>query len=99
MGNCLKSDMSYINDLEEQLHDLFNEVSTMIKTGKRNDAVDLLQANYEAAKEQIDAGFTGIEEAAVLDVIALGHMALGDLKKVGSILNLVISFMQNSSSF
>ncbi|XP_019200299.1 PREDICTED: nephrocystin-3 [Ipomoea nil] len=94
MGNCLKSDMSYINDLEEQLHELFNEVSTMIKTGKREDAVDLLQANYEAAKEQIDSGFTGIEEAAVLDVIALGHMALGDLNKVGSVLDLLSKIVE-----
>ncbi|CAH9069989.1 unnamed protein product [Cuscuta europaea] len=95
MGNCLKSDLSCINDLEEQLHDLFNEVNIMIKSGKRNDAVDLLQANYEAIKEQIDCGFRGIEEAAVLDIIALGHMALGDLNTVGSILHLLSGIVED----
>ncbi|KAF5962037.1 hypothetical protein HYC85_003246 [Camellia sinensis] len=33
----------------------------MIKMGNENDALDLLQANYEAVKEQMDAGARGIE--------------------------------------
>ncbi|EYU25245.1 hypothetical protein ABFS82_06G019600 [Erythranthe guttata] len=77
------------NDLEEQLEELFNEVKTMIKLGKDDDAVDLLQANYEAVKEQVDSGAQGIEEAAVLDVIALGYMALGDLKTVGFLMDVL----------
>ncbi|XP_037496036.1 nephrocystin-3 isoform X3 [Jatropha curcas] len=48
-----------------------------------------LEANYEVVKEQINAGAKGIEEAATLDVIALGYMASGDLKSVGSVLNLL----------
>ncbi|KAL2558740.1 Tetratricopeptide repeat (TPR)-like superfamily protein [Forsythia ovata] len=78
-----------MNDLESQLQDLFNEVKTMIQLGKDNDAVDLLQANYEAVKEQMDLGAGGIEEASILDVIALGYMALGDLRTVGSILDVL----------
>lgn len=79
-----------LNDLEEQLQELFNEVKTLIKLGKNDDAVDLLQANYEAVREQVDSGAQGIEEAAVLDVIALGFIALGDLKTVGSLMDLVM---------
>ncbi|CAI9775075.1 unnamed protein product [Fraxinus pennsylvanica] len=78
-----------MNDLESQLQELFNEVKTMIQLGKENDAVDLLQANYEAVKEQMASGATGIEEAAILDVIALGYMALGDLRTVGSLLDVL----------
>lgn len=79
-----------LNDLEEQLQELFNEVKTLIKLGKKDDAVDLLQANYEAVKEQVDSGAQGIEEAAALDVIALGFMAVGDLRTVGSTMDRVI---------
>ncbi|KAL5736927.1 hypothetical protein ACOSQ2_031715 [Xanthoceras sorbifolium] len=78
-----------MNDFEKQLEELFNEVKTMIMTGKTNDAIDLLQANYEAVKEQIDAGNKGMEEAAILDIIALGYMAIGDLKFVGSLLDMM----------
>ena len=61
----------------------------MITMGNKNDARDLLQANYEAVKERINAGAKDMEEAAVIDVIALGYMALGDLKCVCSLLGMV----------
>ncbi|XP_050203430.1 uncharacterized protein LOC126653558 [Mercurialis annua] len=78
-----------VNVFERQLQELFNEVKAMIIKGDEDDAVNLLQANYEFVKEQISAGATGIEEAATLDVIALGYMALADLKTVNSTLNLL----------
>lgn len=81
---------SSLHILEEQLRDLFNEVHAMIRIGKENEARDLLLANYEAVKEQIDAGNKGIEEAAILDVTALGYMALGDTSSVKPLLDAVI---------
>ncbi|XP_016471148.2 uncharacterized protein LOC107793338 isoform X2 [Nicotiana tabacum] len=78
---------SSLHILEEQLRDLFNEVHAMIRIGKENEARDLLLANYEAVKEQIDAGNKGIEEAAILDVTALGYMALGDTSSVKPLLD------------
>lgn len=82
-----------MNDLERQLQELYDEVKAMILMGNKDDAVDLLQANYGVVKEQINAGSRGIEEAATLDVIALGYMAIGDLESVGPILNLVSFFL------
>ncbi|XP_043813429.1 uncharacterized protein LOC110617188 isoform X4 [Manihot esculenta] len=78
-----------MNDLERQLQELYDEVKAMILMGNKDDAVDLLQANYGVVKKQINAGSRGIEEAATLDVIALGYMAIGDLESVGPILNLM----------
>ncbi|XVF12692.1 hypothetical protein REPUB_Repub08aG0141000 [Reevesia pubescens] len=78
-----------ICDFERQLQELFNEVKTLVMTGNKNDAIDLLQANYEAVKEQMNAGAKGMEEAAILDVIALGYMAVGELKFVRSLLNVI----------
>uniref|UniRef100_A0A6N2LM24 MalT-like TPR region domain-containing protein n=2 Tax=Salix TaxID=40685 RepID=A0A6N2LM24_SALVM len=84
-----------VDDFERQLQELFDEVKMMIKMGNKNDAVDLLQANYEFVKEQINAGSRGIEEAATLDIIALGYMAIGDLKSVGFILNKLDEVVEN----
>ncbi|KAM3381783.1 nephrocystin-3 isoform X2 [Capsicum galapagoense] len=80
---------SSLNVLEEQLRDLFNEVHAMIRIRKENEARDLLLANFEAVKEQMDAGNKGIEEAAILDVTALGYMALGDLRTVNRLLDVL----------
>lgn len=60
--------------------------------GNKDEALDLLQANYEFVKEQVYAGKRGIQEAATLDITALGYMGVGDLKSVGPTLNLVIFF-------
>lgn len=81
-----------MSDFEKQLQELFGEVKRMIMKGNKSDAIDLLKANYEAVKEQMNAGTKGIQEAALLDVIALGYMAVGDLKFVGSLLAMVIVF-------
>lgn len=84
-----------MSEFEKQLQDLFNEVKTLIKMGNMNDAIHLLQANYEAVKEQIDLGYKGLEEAAILDVILLGYMAIGDLKIVEFLVNKVASLFPN----
>ncbi|XP_047317428.1 nephrocystin-3 [Impatiens glandulifera] len=77
------------SDFEKQLEELFYEVKSMIKMGKEQDAACLLQANHVALKEQMDEGARGIEEAAILVVIALGYMAIGDIKMVRSQMNML----------
>lgn len=71
------------------LEELFSEIKSMISLGNKSDALDLLEANYEAVKEQMVAGRKSIEEAAILDVIALGYMAIEDFKMVDIIMNMV----------
>ena len=90
-GKPNTSKKSFDKDLELMLQELFDEIKSMIMMGNNNDALDLLEANYESVKQQIDAGDKGIEQAAILDVIALGYVAMGDLKMVEFLLNLVIS--------
>ncbi|KAL7183577.1 hypothetical protein ACSBR2_025886 [Camellia fascicularis] len=80
-------------DFEGQLQELFDEVKTMIKMGNENDAIDLLQANYEAVKEQMGAGARGIEQAATLDGTALEYIAIANLKMVGSLLDMLDEFV------
>ncbi|EPS68842.1 hypothetical protein M569_05929, partial [Genlisea aurea] len=72
--------------IELELQYLFDQVRNLIKLGKQDDARDLLRANYQAA---MDYGSKGNEVAAALDVIALGYMAIGDLRTVESILDVM----------
>ncbi|KAM6586530.1 hypothetical protein CsatA_009135 [Cannabis sativa] len=80
---------------ERELQEFFDEVKMMITMGNKNDAADLLRANYEAVKERINAGARGMEEAALIDIIALGYMALGDLKFVGTLLRMLIEVVDS----
>uniref|UniRef100_A0A1D1XP72 Nephrocystin-3 n=2 Tax=Anthurium amnicola TaxID=1678845 RepID=A0A1D1XP72_9ARAE len=85
--------MDELNDFEKQLDDFFFNVKSMIKAGRRDDAIELLQANYEAVKEQIQDGTRCIEQAAMLDVIALGYMAVGNSEIVEHILEMLSDIM------
>ena len=40
----------------------------------------------------MESGAVGIEQAALLDIVALGYLTVGDLKFVASVLDIVTSF-------
>ncbi|XP_022995906.1 nephrocystin-3 isoform X2 [Cucurbita maxima] len=84
-----RTDGNSASEFEGQLDELFNEVRMLIVSRRKSDAVELLQANYEAVKEQMESGACGIEQAAVLDIVALGYITVGDLKFVASILDIL----------
>ncbi|KAI3701796.1 hypothetical protein L6452_27147 [Arctium lappa] len=81
-----KSQREHLGDLETQLEELFSEIKSMIRMGNKDDDVDLLEANYEAVREEMIAGGKTVEEVVILDVIALGYMAIGDFKMIESVL-------------
>ncbi|KAL7585515.1 hypothetical protein Lser_V15G43634 [Lactuca serriola] len=85
------------DDFEMMLEELFSEIKSMISLGNKSDALDLLEANYEAVKEQMVAGRKSIEEAAILDVIALGYMAIEDFKMVDIIMNMLNEIVHDLS--
>lgn len=79
------------DEFETKLEELFTQVKSMLLAGDKEGAADLLEANYLSVKEEMDAGQKGMEQAAMLDVIALGYTGVGDLKLVESLMN-VVSF-------
>ncbi|KFK26905.1 hypothetical protein AALP_AA8G308800 [Arabis alpina] len=83
------NNVNEMKEFEMELHDLFHDVKAMVKIGNERDAMDLLRANYVAVKEEIDSGLIGIEQAAILDIIALGYMAVGDVKPVPALLDMI----------
>ncbi|XP_042459209.1 uncharacterized protein LOC122042887 isoform X1 [Zingiber officinale] len=81
--------LNEMNEFEIQLNNLFLEVRAKIEKGHINDALNLLKANYAAVEEQINGGFRGIEQAAILDTLALGFIGAGDLKNAEHLLNML----------
>lgn len=93
----LNTNVDSLDDLERQLQELFVEIKTMLAKGNKNDAMCLLQANYEMVKEQVNCGSKGIEQAALLDILALGYMGADEVSKLERVLHMVICFFSNNS--
>lgn len=84
-----------MDDFESQLEELFFEVNNMLAMGKKDDAMYLLQANYDMVKEQVNCGSKGIEQAALLDILALGYMGAAEFSLLECVLHMVIIVIPN----
>ncbi|PIA34818.1 hypothetical protein AQUCO_03700239v1 [Aquilegia coerulea] len=91
-----------VNDFERQLQEFFLEVKTMLEKRNIDGAVNILQANYEAVKEQINEGANGMEQAAILDIIAMGYMSMREYKIVENLLEMlqeIVGSAKNDDTF
>ncbi|KAJ7522419.1 hypothetical protein O6H91_18G009800 [Diphasiastrum complanatum] len=87
-----------IGELEEQLQELYEEVSKMIEEGDDDTARALVEANYDALAEQLESGADGIEQAAMLDVLAQLRMELRDFKEAEQLLEKAKGLMEKVST-
>ncbi|KAF3332613.1 Nephrocystin-3 [Carex littledalei] len=76
------------SELISQLKDLYTEIKTKLKYLEMGDVVQLLEASYEKVKEEMENGSKGVEQAAILNVLALGYFDAGDRKTAHQILNM-----------
>ena len=76
----------------KELADFLQKVKAMVAAGNKDDAMDLLRAEYEAAMENVNAGTKGIEEALIIKEVAKGYMDSGNLESVGPVMSVVSSF-------
>lgn len=66
----------------EQLQEMYEEVKKIIDNGDVEGARDIIEANFNALREQSELGVEGIEHATMLDIMAQLHLTLGDFEKV-----------------
>ena len=78
-----------MDDFERKLQELFVEVKTLLAMGNKDDAMVLLEANYVMVKEQVNCGSKGIEQAALLDILALGYVGAGEVPLLEHVLDMV----------
>ncbi|KAL3681915.1 hypothetical protein R1sor_024871 [Riccia sorocarpa] len=66
--------------VEKELEELYEEVGRMIEEGDEENARDVIEANYEAVLEQLEEGICGVEQGAMLDILAQLYMDMGDFE-------------------
>ncbi|KAL2650605.1 hypothetical protein R1flu_018733 [Riccia fluitans] len=86
--------MDMFGDVEE-FKQLFEEVEKMIDSGDKNAARDTIEGNYEALLEQLEEGIVGVEQAAMLDILAHLNMRLGDTDAAEQLLRQAMEVLNN----
>ncbi|XP_059075896.1 uncharacterized protein LOC131060356 isoform X2 [Cryptomeria japonica] len=84
-----------VSELEGQLRELFIVVEQMIKTGDEGTARELIEANYEVVTEQLEMGVKGVEQAAMLLVLAQLNMSLCEFTFTEYLLEQIKEIMTN----
>lgn len=86
LNDELKEYTRDISELQDQLHELFIQVQQIIETGDEETARELIDANHEAVTEQLEMGVKGVEQAAMLDILAQLHLSLCDFQATEDLL-------------
>eukprot|EP00249_Psilotum_nudum_P007492 c20602_g1_i2 orf=156-1889(-) len=71
----------------EQLQEFHGRVEQMIEKGDEETARILIEANYEALKEQLEQGVDGVEQAVMLDILAQLCMSLQNFEDAEQMLD------------
>ncbi|CAK9271172.1 unnamed protein product [Sphagnum jensenii] len=85
--NQMKHLMKGMTEIEKQLHRLYKEMNRMIEEGDQAPANDMIEAKYKSVKGQFESGIQGMEQAAMLDVLAQLCMSLGKAEEVACLLS------------
>ncbi|KAH8970073.1 hypothetical protein BDL97_02G068500 [Sphagnum fallax] len=85
--NQMKHLMKGITEIEKQLHQLYEEMNRMIEKGDQATANDMIEAKYKAVQGQFESGIQGMEQAAMLDMLAQLRMSLGQAEEVACLLS------------
>lgn len=81
--------MDGVTNLEENLQELYTEVNRIIEEGDTETAREIVDANYEALLSQLGDEAAGIEQAAMLDILAQLCLSLGDYDEAEQLLSQV----------
>jgi hypothetical protein len=92
----MKHLMKGMTEIEKQLHQLYKEMNRMIEEGDQAPANDMIEAKYKSVKGQFESGIQGMEQAAMLDVLAQLCMSLGKAEEVACLLSEVCGYLSLS---
>ncbi|XP_024522176.1 nephrocystin-3 isoform X1 [Selaginella moellendorffii] len=85
-----------VDELKKDLDGLRQKLANLIEQGEEEYAEALLDANYKVLKRQLDGGEQGIEQAALLDVLAQGHLDMGDVEGAAPLLTQLTQLMEKN---
>jgi len=85
----MKSLVKEVSDMQEQLQELSDEVLKLVAEGDADSALGLIEANLEVIAEQLEAGYKGMEQIAMLDTLASLKLSIGEFEEAERILGQV----------
>lgn len=105
--NDMKGLVSEVSGMQEQLQELTDQVLKLVEEGDAEGALGLIDANLEVLAEQLESGYRGMEQVAMLDTLASLKMSMGEYEETETLLDQVrivtdpsrIVLLLNISSF
>ena len=88
----MKNLVNEVNEMQAQLEELYRYVTELIEEGDKDTAREMIEANHEVIVEQLESGYQGMEQVAMLDILAQLRMSLRDFEEAESLLDQVSSY-------
>lgn len=87
----MKNLVNEVNEMQGQLEELYRYVTELIEEGDKDTAREMIEANHEVIVEQLESGYQGMEQVAMLDILAQLRMSLHDFEEAEFLLDQVYS--------
>lgn len=85
----MKGLVSEVTGMQEQLQELTDQVLKLVEEGDAEGALGLIDANLEVLSEQLESGYKGMEQVAMLDTLASLKMSMGEFEETEILLDQV----------
>lgn len=76
-----------------EFRELYTKIESLIEEGDSSSAHDIVEGNYEALMDQLNEGIFGVEQMAMLDILAFLFLRLEDMDAAEQLLGQVCSFV------
>ena len=86
----MKNLVNEVNEMQGQLEELYRYVTELIEEGDKDTAREMIEANHEVIVEQLESGYQGMEQVAMLDILAQLRMSLHDFEEAEFLLDQVL---------
>lgn len=87
--NEMKGLVNEVSNMQEQLQELSDQVLKSVEEGDEDTALGLIDANLEVIAEQLESGYKGMEQIAMLDTLASLRLSMGEIEEAEKILGQV----------
>ncbi len=88
----MKNLVNEVNEMQAQLEELYRYVTELIEEGDKDTAREMIEANHKLFVDQLESEYQGMEQVAMLDILAQLRMSLREIEEVEFLLDQVFSY-------
>ena len=88
----MKNPVNEVNEMQAQREELYRYVTELIEEGDKDTAHEMIEANHELIVDQLESGYQGMEQVAMLDILAQLRMSSREIEEVEFLLEQVFSY-------